>query len=62
MLVALGRRASFYTQGAAGMVQGGKAACSPQARWLGCFLGLRSAEAACDVSPSPWGGLLIFAP
>lgn len=35
---------------------------SPRARWLGCFLGLNSAKAACDVSPSPWGGLLIFAP
>lgn len=33
----------------------------PQARWLGSFLGLHSAKAACAVSPSPWGGLLIFA-
>lgn len=37
-------------------------ACSPWARWLGCFLGHNSAKAACDVSPSPRGGLLIFAP
>lgn len=35
---------------------------SPQARWQGSFFGFNSAKAACDVSPSPWGGLLIFAP